>query len=164
MVTRTARGALILALLLGGGGCGDPRAADPLPVGREFPGFARSWAPWEVVWVIRPEDFLTCQTVARGVRAFQRAPGVPVPVTVVYVGDSHADWVRDFLRRQRIQATVRTASERQFADWFGQPAAPRVYLLRRGRVADQVSARDDRVHLARRWGRAVGGGEGRGGG
>jgi len=158
MVARTARGALILAVLLAGGGCGERQAADPPPVRGAFPSFARAWAPWEAVWVIRPEDFLACQTAAKGVRAFQRAPGAPVPLTVVYVGESHTEWVHAFLRRQRIRATVRTASERQFAEWLGQPATPRVYLLRRGQVADQVSARDDTIHLARRWARAAGGG------
>jgi len=125
----------LLLLVAALAGCGDATA--PLKPGTRFPlaGENASAAGMEVVWVLRAEDFLTCQASANGVRAFQRRFG-HVRLSVLYVGDSHEDWVQGFLRRQRIEAPVTRLSEEEFQRSFRARPAPWLYLLRDGVVHD----------------------------
>jgi hypothetical protein len=129
--------------------CARP-TGDALPAGTLFPaGVAASGAPVQVVWVLRPDDYLTCQTAAPGLRDLQRATGAGVPLTIVYVGP-HADWLREFLGRQRLQATVRRMDDEAFRRSFHRSPMPWLYLLDGGVVRSVLPGRGD-VKPARSW-------------
>ena len=139
MVSRPLR-TLTAAALVAAAACGGPRM-DALPPGADFPAEARAAgaAGAELVWVVRPEDYLTCRTAADGVRRIQRAAGGRVPLTVVAVGP-HDEWVRAFLRRQRIRAQVVAMDEDGYVERFGRRPGPWLYLLRDGKVQAVTAA------------------------
>lgn len=145
-LTRRAAVALCLAA-----GCA-PRSRESVPVGERFPlgGEDGPAVRTRVVWVLRPDDYLTCQTAANGVRRLQARYGATVPVSVLAVG-AHPEWLRGFLRRQRIEAPVTVLGEREFRRRFRRLPAPWLYLLRDGKVADVVPGVGD-VYPAARWG------------
>ncbi|HEV7591293.1 MAG TPA: hypothetical protein VGO40_24485 [Longimicrobium sp.] len=97
-------------------------SADAVPRGERFP-LGSGAAPMEIVWVLRPDDYLTCQTAADGVRRLQRQYGGALPVSVVGVG-AHPEWLRGFLRRQRIEAGITSLSERDFRRRFRRQPTP----------------------------------------
>ncbi len=106
---------------------------DALAPGARFPVAAVADAPAQVVWVVRPEDYLTCQTAAGEIRELQRQAGPRVPFTVLYVGP-HGSWLEQFLARQRIRATVTVIGDDAFRRAFRRAPGPWLYLLRRGVV------------------------------
>lgn len=106
---------------------------DALAPGTRFPVAAVASAPAQVVWVVRPADYLVCQTAAGEIRELQRQAGPSVPFTVLYVGP-HAGWLEEFLARQRIRATVTVIGEDAFRRAFRRAPGPWLYLLRRGVV------------------------------
>lgn len=139
-----------LALVLAAAAC---HAGDGPAIGDPFPLVADPAGALRVAWVLRPDDYLTCQTAADGVRRLQRRHGDALPVTVVSVG-AHPEWLRGFLRRQRIEASLVSLSERDYRRRFGGPAAPRLYLLRGGTVLDIAPGRGV-VYPAARWGASI---------
>jgi hypothetical protein len=147
MVARHARRLTALAWLAA---CGCARLPeDALTPGTRFPIAAQTQAPAQVVWVVRPADYLTCQTAADGIRELQRKAGPGVPLTVLYVGP-HAPWFEEFLRRQRISATVETVSEDGFRRAFHRTPGPWLYLLSHG-VVRGVQPGRGYVRPAARW-------------
>lgn len=130
MVTGKAQG-LIIATFAVVSGCGRTSEA-ALPLGARFPLVAAD-APVQVVWVVRPEDYLTCQTAAGGLREFQRKVDPGVPLTVLYTGP-HASWLDEFLRQQRITATILAIREADFRRAFARKPGPWLYFVRGGVV------------------------------
>lgn len=144
-LTRRAAGVLCVAA----SACA-ASSSDAVPMGERFPLTRTPDAPIEIVWVLRPDDYLTCQTAADGVRRLQRKYGAALPVSVVGVGP-HPEWLRGFLRRQRVDARVTSFTEQEFRRRFQRRPAPWIYLLRDGRVFDVVPGRGA-VYPAARWG------------
>lgn len=130
-------------------------SADAVPLGDRFPLISGDSpaAPLEIVWVLRPDDYLTCQNAANGVRRLQRSHGRALPVRVLAIGP-HPEWLREFLRRQRIDAEVTVLAESEFRRRFQRQPAPWLYLLRAGRVFDVIPGRGS-VYPAARWGPAI---------
>jgi hypothetical protein len=156
MVTRpTHRVAAVAWLAVWG--CG-PLPDDPLPVGSRFP-LAVAGTAAEVVWVVRPDDYLTCQTAAGGLRELQRQVGSSVPLTVVYVGP-HASWLEEFLHRQRIAATIVPMDEGRFRRAFHRNPGPWLYLLSDG-VVRGVLPGGGEVRPAKRWSELINAARGR---
>ncbi|SOD02474.1 hypothetical protein SAMN05216486_10382 [bacterium JGI 053] len=150
-LTRRAVGVLCVASAVA---CAVP-SADAVPPGERFPltrGNAPP-APLEIVWVLRPDDYLTCQNAADGVRRLQRGYGRALPVTVLAIGP-HPEWLREFLRRQRIDAEVTILAESEFRRRFQRQPAPWLYLLRGGRVFDVLPGLGS-VYPAARWGPVI---------
>ena len=125
---------------------------DALAVGSRFP-LAAFTAPAEVVWVVRPDDYLACQTAAGGIREIQRRAGPGMPLTVLYVGP-HASWLDEFLRRQRIAATIVPMKEDHFRRAFHRNPGPWLYLLSHGVVRGVLPGRGE-VSPAKRWGELI---------
>jgi hypothetical protein len=148
VVARHARGALTAFACAAAWGC-TRLTEDALPPGSRFPVAARSTARAQIVWVMRPADYLTCQTAANGIREFQRGAGAGVPLTVLYVGP-HAPWLSEFLARQRITATVVTIEEDAFRRAFHRTPDTWLYLLSHGVVRSVLPGRGY-VRPARRW-------------
>ena len=135
---------------------GCARKSTALDRGERVPALAlgATAAPVGVVWVLRPDDFLTCQTAADGVRQLQQRFGASLPIRVVHVGP-HPAWVRGFLRRQRIEADVTPMTERVFRKQFHRAPAAWLYLVRRGVVVDVLPGRGQ-VHPETRWPAEIG--------
>ena len=133
MVTRKANGLRVLAVLAAWG-C-SRLSQDALEPGQRFPLGGEAAARFQVAWVVRPDDYLTCQNAAAGLREFQRETGGSVPLTVLYVGP-HPVWLQEFLARQRIAATVVQIDENHFQRAFERRPGPWMYLLSRGVVRD----------------------------
>jgi hypothetical protein len=147
MVARKAGGLTALACLAAWG-C-TRLAEGALPLGSRFP-LAGVASGTQVVWVMRPDDYLTCQTAAGGIRELQRRAGHGVPLTVLYVGP-HPAWLAEFLARQRIAATVVTIEETRFRRVFGREPRPWLYLLSHGMVRSVLPGRGY-VRPAASWG------------
>lgn len=145
-MTRAAGAACVFAVAACARGSGGA-----VPIGDRFPMAAPDGSSprTRVVWVLRPDDYLTCQTAANGVRRLQRRYGAALPVAVISVGP-HPEWLRGFLGRQRIDAPVTRLDEDEFRRRFGREPAPWLYLVRDGRVFDVVPGRGE-VYPAARW-------------
>ncbi|HEX9937778.1 MAG TPA: hypothetical protein VGB15_11670 [Longimicrobium sp.] len=156
MDARQARRLTALAWLAAWG-CGR-LPGDALPVGSRFP-LASAPAAAQVVWVVRPEDWITCQSAAGGIRELQRRTGPGLPLTVVYVGP-HESWLSEFLRRQRIAAAIVSMDERRFRRVFRREPAPWLYLLDDGVVRGVLPAGGE-IRPARRWAALIPSGTGR---
>src|SRR5215218_8562004 len=115
MVARNAGRLTPLALLAALGCARLPQ--DALEPGQRFPLGVQAAARFQVAWVVRPDDYLTCQNAAAGLREFQREAGPVVPLTVLYVGP-HPVWLQEFLARQRITATLVQVDEDRFRRAF----------------------------------------------
>lgn len=128
-LNRSCASLLALALIWG---CGEA-APDLHRVGERLPdGLGQAVENGaDVVWVLRPEDYLTCQTAADAIRRAQRLHGSALEITVISVG-SRPEWVRAFLVRQRIDAEVRPVPHEEFVALFGYPPAATLYLTRDG--------------------------------
>jgi hypothetical protein len=152
MGARRARAVVALAALLGGlatSSCAGADADQVVP-GAAFPALDGVAAPpLRVVWVVRPEDYLTCRTAAEGVRQLQQRFGSVLPVQIIYVGH-RPEWLEAFARRQRIDAAVFTTDDRTFRRSFGTNAAPLLYLVAEGVLVDRLPATGE-VAPAERW-------------
>lgn len=104
-----------------------------------------SWAQDGVtlVWAIRPKDLISCRSAGYSLRRVQRAYGSDVPLVVASV-DADTPWVESMLRSERLTATIRRISEREYRSFFSSTASPRIYVLHNGRVVSShvLNARD----------------------
>jgi hypothetical protein len=113
-----------------------PGGDNPLPPGLSLPPTLLSQAaPVQIVWVLRPEDYLTCQNAAHAVRILQRHYREALTVSVIYNGP-RPEWVVEFLRQQRITAEFAPLGRREFHAVFGRRPPPAIYLVHRARVVD----------------------------
>ena len=136
----STRVGLVAALLIVATAC-TPSGAVPLAPGDTLPTSVRPGAGTgtHLVWVLHPQDYLLCESHAREVRRAQRQRrGGLVPLTMVAVG-GRGDWARDFIRRERLAATVIELSPSQFRSAFGRRAASALYVARGRRVGMSIS-------------------------
>jgi hypothetical protein len=113
-----------------------PASDNPLPPDLALPPtLLTQAAPVQIVWVLRPEDYLTCQNAAQAVRILQRHYGEALAVSVIYSGP-RPEWVVEFLRQQRIAAEFTPLGRREFYTVFGRRPPPAIYLVDGTRVVD----------------------------
>lgn len=107
------------------------------------PGDAVALAPAsgdELVWVVPASEFRVCGPLASDVRDAQWAPGAP-PLVVVFVGP-HPEWMRDYLRTQRVRARLVALGNGEFARSWGVAPVHALYRVAHGRVTEALSMRN----------------------
>lgn len=130
---------LAAACLLASTACRAP-AGPAVETGGTFPlvrGLELGGAP-HLVWVLRPEDYLRCTTLAREIRQLQSRYTSGLPLTIVYVGE-HPEWVPGFVRRQRLDATLVTLDRGTYESVFGRRPGPWMHVLEGRRVRRAVA-------------------------
>lgn len=139
MATRPAQfpaivvGVLALGLTVS---CTDPGAGGQrLRVGNDAPIAAASQYQDAVtiLWAIRAEDCLVCQTPAADLRSLQRRYGSRVTIIALIVGPN-PNVVEGFLRSERLTATAIRFDERTFQGLFGDLILPTLYLVHEGKI------------------------------
>jgi hypothetical protein len=136
---------LIVALpLIGVGVLLSSRTLQPRPLaaGSPFPDGVAGGAPdrLDVVWVFEAGDYLKCRTAADQLRRVQRAHGGAMSLTAVSIG-RHRDWALDFLRRERLSATLVHRTRRPLPGSRLAALRPAIYLVRDGVVHQVISTR-----------------------
>lgn len=86
-----------------------------------------------VLWVVRAQDCLSCQTAAPTMRHLQRRFANNVEIVVVAVSDEE-ELVNSFLRAERLDVPVVHVDRRQYANLFGRTPVPAVHVIHGGRV------------------------------
>jgi len=94
-----------------------------------------------VAWIVRGEDYLGCQTSAGDLRGLQRRHGNAIRLSVLYVGES-PEWVRAFVRRERIAAEIHALRRSEFRARFGRLRLPAFYVTDGARVVARVESPD----------------------
>ena len=111
----------------------------------------------QVVWLVKTEDCLSCDTPARLLRELKRTHGESVRLTALIVGEEgDSSLVRTFLKRERldsdykiIQLTALTAMITSMMD-PGTPKIRTVYVVTRspsGRVVKDFPMSDEEAIL-----------------
>lgn len=105
-------------------------------------GDAFTWGAWgngsgaaRLVWVLQPADYLQCETQAREIRRAQLRAGDQAGVTILSVG-GREDWLRSFVRRERLRAHVVSITQREYRRRLGRDPHSALYLV----VDDTVRA------------------------
>lgn len=86
-----------------------------------------------LVWAIRPKDLISCRSAGYSLRRIQRAYGSDLRLVVASV-NADTPWVESMLASERLTATIRRISEREYRSVFSGTASPRIYVLQDGRV------------------------------
>jgi hypothetical protein len=95
--------------------------------------------PLSVRWVFRQGDLLSCRTSVRDLRHILMAYGDRVRVTAVAI-ETDPEFVRSFLRGERLDAELVIVSEREYREELGSVPTPSVELLRAGTVIELFTA------------------------
>lgn len=142
-----ARTLAVAFALVVGVGAASMRAAGSIGEGDPTPrlGAPVAEAGLEIVWLIRAEDYLTCETAAFALRRAASRPEAPV-LRVVLVGDD-GGLAEGFLRTERVDAQLVRISARELRQHFGGVPLPALYIGRRGAVHRLWSGERD-VRLA----------------
>lgn len=101
-------------------------------------------APITVRWVFRQGDLLSCRTSVRDLRHVLLNFGDQVRLTAVAV-DTDPEFVRDFLRAERLDADLVIVSEREYRDELGSVPTPSVGLLSAGQMIGFFTAGNLRI-------------------
>lgn len=94
----------------------------PLGIGTLHP------ADTKIVWFLRGEDCASCSLPTRDLRRLQRS-GRLVPPLIFVVVAGPVDLIRDFLRQERIAATVRHMSAATYRATFGSVPLPTLLVI-----------------------------------
>lgn len=84
-----------------------------------------------VQWVFRQGDLLSCRTSVRDLRHALLTYGDQVRFSAVAV-DTDPEFVRDFLRAERLDTDIVVVSEREYREELGSVPTPSVLVLRAG--------------------------------
>ena len=91
---------------------------------------------WSLVWVVPSNEFRVCAPAAAGLRRMQASSSAP-PLTVILVG-AHPEWMRAYLRAQRVRATLVALTAAQYRAQTGNRPFSSLYRLRDGRVVEAL--------------------------
>lgn len=86
-----------------------------------------------VVWAVRPEDYVTCQSVTRVLRRIQRT-SVGVDFLVIVLGPDDG-FLRSLLRVERVDARQIYLKPGGFSKLFGRAYPPFLFVVDEGEVA-----------------------------
>jgi hypothetical protein len=115
-------------------GCARGAPAPPLAVGDPSPELLAGGPGVHVVWLVREGDLLGCRTRARELRALGARHPSGIRLTMVVVGES-TGLAEGFIRRERMDATLRTAADRAYRDQLGATPLPALLVIDAGRVS-----------------------------
>ena len=146
---RSLRRLIVAMPLIGAGVLLSSRTLQPRPVvpGDHLPGGIAGGGVrgrLDVVWVFEAKDYLKCRTAADQLRRVQRAHGGAMSLTAVSIG-RHREWALDFLRRERLSATLVHRTRRPLPGSRLAALRPAIYLVRDGVVRQVISTRDASV-------------------
>jgi hypothetical protein len=97
-----------------------------------LPGDLVSSSTWEMVWVVRERDCISCQRATSQLRHLQVVTGLPLHI--VYVGGRDIATVEALLARERLRADVRRISVLARYLRFGPRDVPFIVVIDQGRI------------------------------
>jgi hypothetical protein len=108
--------------------------AFPVSKGRRFTAAA------ELIWVLRSNDLVACQSAADAIRHIQQGYQSSLPITVLVA--ENEQWIQGFLRTHRVRAEVVMLQPSDFQQLGRSSMQSRFFLLDSGRVQDVIDGSD----------------------
>jgi hypothetical protein len=135
---------VVLLLLLCNCGESIGRGDAAFPDGAEMPSDITGDRRGEIslLWVLGAEDYLRCETHAREIRRVQAGIPAGMRLRVLSVG-GRDEWLRSFVRRERLNAEITSLATRDFARRFGQRPHSALYVLSGSRVVRSFSMAEE---------------------